>query len=174
MDIRLSDGDRIGKPQGKGGKATPTGKTAPAKVQAKAPQAKAPPVKTRQGGSRAEPRIDPRDNPRNDPRYESYDDLIPDGRGGGRGGNGDDGRGRRGKPAPQPRRGSAKPAKAKKRRRSGLFGLFYWLFVLGFWGSSWRSAASVPTTAPSSPRRTPGRCRLVRQISRFWPPMRQC
>ena len=129
MDIRLSDGDRIGKPQGKGGKAASTGKAAPAKVLAKAPQAKAP-----QGRSRAEPRIDPRDDPRNDPRYESYDDILPDGRGGGRSGNGDDGRNRRGKPAPQPRRGKAKPVKAKKKRRGRLFGLFYWLLILGFWG----------------------------------------
>ena len=126
MDIRLSDGDRIGKPQGKGGKAAPAGKAAPSKVQAKAPQAK-----VQQGRSRAEPRIDPRDDPRNDPRYESYDDLIPDGRG--RGGNGEDGRGRRGKAAPPPKRGKAKPVKAKK-RRGGLFTLFYWLLILGFWG----------------------------------------
>ena len=135
MDIRLSDGDRIGKPQGKGGKPAPAGKAPPAKVQAKAPQAKAPQAKAPQGRapqgrSRSEPRIDPRD----DPRYQSYDDILPDGPGGGRGGNGDDGRGRRGKAAPQPRRGKAKPAKAKKKRRSGLFTLFYWLLILGFWG----------------------------------------
>ncbi|HTJ56825.1 MAG TPA: PBP1A family penicillin-binding protein [Devosiaceae bacterium] len=131
MDIRLSDGDRIGKPQGKGDKP----------AQAKAPAAK-PAQKTSRTAQRselrAEPRTDARGQTRSEPRYESHGDIFPDaggGGGGGRGGNGDGGGRRGGKPAPQPKRGKA--TKRKKRRGGplGLFlGLLYWAMILGFWG----------------------------------------
>jgi len=125
MDIRLSDGDRIGKPQGKTQKPAPTPKPPTGRAEPRIAQPKAQPAR-----SRGELRADPRE----DPRYQSYDDLIPDGRGGG---NDDGGRGRRGRKPPPPKRGKA--GKARKKRRGGPLGLFVklvtWLAILGFWGA---------------------------------------
>lgn len=163
MDIRLSDGDRIGKPNGKSGKPAapadpkaPAGKVSPAGnplPPARSPQPPRQPAQparavqpaARQAAPRsrselrADPRIDPRDTPRQDPRYESYDDILPDGRGGGgRGGDGG-GRGRKkAAPAPAPKRGRGKPAKSRKKRRGGPLGLFLglikWGLIFCFWG----------------------------------------
>jgi len=141
MDIKLSDGDRIGKPSGKSNKAAaPSGK-------ASAPAGKAPPRQPAQPGikartvppakpaprTRSDLRIDPRENP----NYQSYDDLIPDGRGGW---DGDDGQDRRGTRKPAPKRGRAAAEKPKKkRRRSGPLWLFLsllkWLLLFGFLGA---------------------------------------
>jgi penicillin-binding protein 1A len=138
MDIRLSDGDRIGKPQGTTGKpadkSTPpkgAAPKAPAKPQPRAAQPKAAPVK--QPRARGELRADPRV----DPRYDAFGDVQPDNRGGRGGGNGDGGdKRKRGGKAPPPQRGRAK---AKRRRRSGPLWLFLalikWLLLLGFLGA---------------------------------------
>jgi penicillin-binding protein 1A len=178
MDIRLSDGDRIGQPSGKAGKAatTPTGKApaqppagkaaarpmAPVPRQAAAaptaqqrPQATAqrtqaapqpraaqptraaqPAGRTQQPRPRAELRAEPRIDPREAPRYQSYDDLLPDGRGGG----GDDGggRGKRRKAPPPPKRGRGRAEKPRRKRRTGplwlFLGLLKWLTAFAFLG----------------------------------------
>ena len=111
MDIRLSDGDRIGRGRGQ-----------------KAAKAASGPVEPTLGAAPAG-RASPRSELRADARGSSpvaYDDL-PDA---------DAGRGGKGK-APPPKRGKAKPAKGRRRRRSflGPFGgLVYWFLVICFWG----------------------------------------
>lgn len=129
MDIRLSDGDRIGKPRGKPQKPAPTPKPPTGRAEPRIAQPKPQPARAR-SELRAEPRIDPRE----DPRYQSYDDLIPDGSGGG---NDDGGRRRGGRKPPPPKRGRA--GKTRKKRRGGPLGLFIklvtWLAILGFWGA---------------------------------------
>jgi penicillin-binding protein 1A len=112
MDIRLSDGDRISKAKGRGQKASSAASGPVEPRLGAAPAGKA--------ASRAELRADSRGS-----SPAAYDELAP----------GDAGRGRKGK-APPPRRGNAKPAKGRRRR--GLLGpfggIFYWLFVICFWG----------------------------------------
>jgi penicillin-binding protein 1A len=117
MDIRLSDGDRIGKPQGKGRRRAGSDASGPVEPTLEAPS----------GRSRG--RSDLRADPRPGGRAAVVGDFVADGDDGG---NGRRGKGRN----PPPRRGRGKPEKKRRRRRSsfGLFGrLFYWLFILGFW-----------------------------------------
>jgi penicillin-binding protein 1A len=119
MDIRLSDGDRIGKPQGKGRRRAGPAASGPVE-----PTLEAPAGRTR---GRSELRADPRPGGRVAP----IGDLVADGDDGGNGR-------RRGKgKTPPPKRSRGKPEKRRRRRRGplGLFGrLLYWLFILGFWG----------------------------------------
>jgi penicillin-binding protein 1A len=119
MDIRLSDGDRIGKPEGKGRRGAGPAASGPVEPTLEAP------------GGRARGRSELRADPRPGGRAAPVGDFVADS------GDGDNG-GRRGKgKTPPPKRGRGKPEKKRRRRRSslGLFGrLFYWLFILGFWG----------------------------------------
>ena len=101
MDIRLSDGDRIGKPKGKTSRvaAPQPGRPAERRGEPEEPQLTRPrgpkPASQAQASPRAaprsrselraEPRVDARDSRRAEARYQAYDDVIPDGRG-----NGDD------------------------------------------------------------------------------------
>ena len=109
MDIRLSDGDRIGKPHGKNEQK---------------PEQQAPKPQSRDRGVT----IDPGDNARVQ-RYEPYKEAPPGNRGGGA---------RRGKVEP-PKRGRAKVQKTKRKRFRGPLGLFLallkWLLILAFWGA---------------------------------------
>jgi penicillin-binding protein 1A len=121
MDIRLSDGDRIGEPRGKGRKSATTS-DASGHVE---PTLGAAPTGKAAQRSRSELRADARGSA----PVGVVGDLVAD--------DDDGGTRKRGKgKAPPPKRGRAKPDKRKRRRRSsfGFFGrIFYWLFILGFW-----------------------------------------
>jgi penicillin-binding protein 1A len=119
MDIRLSDGDRIGKPQGKSRRRAGPAESGPVEPTLEAPT------------GRARGRSELRSDTRPAGRAAPVGDLIADRDDGGN-------RRRRGKgKTPPPKRGRGKPERQRRRRRNrfGLFGrLIYWLFILGFWG----------------------------------------
>src|SRR4051794_24943336 len=105
MDIRLSDGDRIGKPaQGKSGKPAPDPRLAP-KVDAR---------------GRVEPQIDGRRGPSGDGRGPKMPGGKPP---------------KAEKPARGRAKAASGRRAKKRRSTFGFIGkLFYWLMMLGFWG----------------------------------------
>ena len=152
MDIRLTDGDRIGKPSGKSSKAAPSaGKVATPARKAATPGGKSDAIAPRPapastgGAASASPRqaaqpgpkarvvqpaarqpararAEPRVDPRENPRYDPRYESYDDLIPDGRDG-GDNGGRRRGKGKP-PRRGRAKAERPKRKRRSGPLWLF--------------------------------------------------